>query len=109
MKSSNYSQEETEAIVAAYEANPTKETVEALAEQYERSTKSIIGKLSREGVYRRVAYVTKTGELPITKPELVAEIAYLLDAEPEVVEGLEKSPKQTLLRLLKHLKQPSPQ
>jgi len=74
-------------------------TVEMLAEELNRSKKSIIGKLSREGVYRREVYVSKTGEKPITKIEIVSNIADALGVEVSDLEGLEKSPKQTLRRL----------
>ena len=63
----NYNEEQTKHIIEAYQQNPSRETVEALAEELQKSIKSIIGKLSREGVYRREIYKTKTGELPVTK------------------------------------------
>ena len=49
----NYNEEQTKHIVEAYQSNPNRETVEALAKELSKSIKSIIGKLSREGVYRR--------------------------------------------------------
>jgi len=98
---SNYSEEETTYIVHAYVADPTKETVEFLAEHMKRSKKSIIGKLSREGVYRREVYVSKTGESPITKVEIVSNIAENLGIENSSLAGLEKSPKSALRNLEK--------
>jgi hypothetical protein len=95
----NYSEEVTEAIVSEYTSNPTIETVERLAEIYQRSKKSIIGKLSREGVYRREGYKTKTGENPVTKVEIVSNIAEALGIELSDLEGLEKSPKASLRNL----------
>ena len=71
----NYNEEQTKHIVEAYQNNPNRETVEALAKELSKSIKSIIGKLSREGVYRREIYKTKTGELPVTKVEIVSNIA----------------------------------
>jgi hypothetical protein len=73
--------------------------VEKLAETYDKSIKSIIGKLSREGVYRREVYKSKTGEMPITKLEIVNSIADTLGVEVESLAGLEKSPKTTLKNL----------
>ena len=61
-----------------------------------KTPKSIIGKLSREGVYRRSVYKTKTGESPTTKVELVAELAEALGISPGVLAGLEKAPKNVL-------------
>ena len=92
----SYTKEMTKEIVEAYTENPTRETVDALAEKFEKSVKSVIGKLSREGVYRREVYTTKTGEKPVTKLELVAEISSLLEVDDWRLEGLEKAPKQAL-------------
>ena len=88
-------------MVEEYSSDPSKETVERLAEQLDRSKKSIIGKLSREGVYRREVYVSKTGEKPITKVEIVSNIADALGIEISNLAGLEKSPKEALRRLEK--------
>ena len=77
----------------------TYRNIEVLAETLNKSIKSIIGKLSREGVYKKTVYKTKTGEDPITKKELVQEVAELLDISYESVAGLEKSPKADLRKL----------
>ena len=98
---SNYSEAETAMMVGAYLDEPTRETVDKLAEDLNRSTKSIIGKLSREGVYRREVYVSKTGESPITKVEIVNNIAEGLGVESKALAGLEKSPKASLRNLEK--------
>ena len=95
----NYTKEQTDYIVGVYESEPTMETVNQLAEELEKSPKSIIGKLSREGVYKRNVYVSKSGCAPVTKVELVTTIAYALGLEPDRLEGLEKAPKQVLLLL----------
>ena len=76
-------------------------TVEILVEQLKRSKKSIIGKLSREGVYRREVYVSKTGEKPITKVEIVSSISDSLWLSDSDLVGLEKAPKEVLRRLSK--------
>ena len=46
----NYTQDQVEYIVNQYRLNPDRETVEKLADELNKSVKSIIGKLSREGV-----------------------------------------------------------
>ena len=74
----NYTADQVNMMKAEYTSNPSRETVEKLAETLDKSVKSIIGKLSREGVYKKTVYKTKTGETPITKRELVQEIAELL-------------------------------
>ena len=98
---SNYTEEQTTSMVQTYLADPTPDTVEFLANMLGKSKKSIIGKLSREGVYRREVYVSKTGEKPITKVEIVENIADHLDLESRDLAGLEKSPKEALRRLEK--------
>ena len=95
----NYTEVDTAFMVEKYSAEPTMETVQYLAEKLGKTTKSIIGKLSREGVYKRAVYKSKSGELPITKVELVNNIAENLGIEVESLVGLEKSPKATLKTL----------
>tara|TARA_B100001250_G_scaffold341254_1_gene309182 strand:- start:372 stop:686 length:315 start_codon:yes stop_codon:yes gene_type:complete len=92
----NYTEEQTQHIITAYKENPNRDTVEMLADELQKSVKSIIGKLSREGVYRREIYKTKSGELPVTKVEIVSNIADSLGLEVENLFGLEKTPKATL-------------
>jgi hypothetical protein len=92
----NYTQEQVNQMVEAYQAKPDRQTVEMLAEDLDKSVKSIIGKLSREGVYKKTVYKTKTGEDPVTKKEIVQELAELLVIEYEAVAGLEKAPKSAL-------------
>jgi hypothetical protein len=95
----NYTEEQTKHIIEAYQQRPNRETVEMLADDLQKSIKSIIGKLSREGVYRREIYKTKSGELPVTKVEIVSNIADSLGIEVESLLGLEKTPKATLKTL----------
>tara|TARA_B100000925_G_C21889011_1_gene421933 strand:- start:51 stop:359 length:309 start_codon:yes stop_codon:yes gene_type:complete len=96
----NYTQEQVDLMIEAYKSNPSRETVENLAEDLNKSVKSIIGKLSREGVYKKTIYKTKTGEDPETKKEIVQELAERLDINYEAVAGLEKAPK-TALKILR--------
>ena len=95
----NYTEDQTKHIIEAYQKNPNRDTVEMLADELQKSVKSIIGKLSREGVYRREIYKTKSGELPVTKVEIVSNIADTLGLEVESLFGLEKTPKATLKKL----------
>lgn len=95
-----YTKEITEAIVAKYKANPCRDTVEELAEDFDKPVKSIIGKLSKEGVYQRQSYVSKTGEKPITKIELVSELEDSLGFEADELAGVEKAPKLQLQKLV---------
>ena len=92
----NYTPEMVDLMKSRYSANPTRETVEELANELNKSIKSVIGKLSREGVYQKTEYLTKTGEKPVTKRELVEKVAEILAVEYQALAGLEKSPKSSL-------------
>ena len=99
----NYTQDMVDLMRDRYSANPTRETVEELARELNKSIKSVIGKLSREGIYQKTEYLTKTGEKPITKRELVERIGEDLGIQYEALAGLEKSPKQALKSLTESL------
>ena len=95
----NYTEEQVDYMKTIYIAFPERETVERLAQEFDKSVKSIIGKLSREGVYKKTEYTTKTGEKPITKLQIVENLAEKLDIPNEALAGLEKAPKTVLRRL----------
>jgi len=97
MKNVNYTPEVTQVIVDSYETDPSMDTVRKLAEIHGKTVKSIIGKLSREGVYQKASYVTKTGAKPITKAEIVAQITDQLNLDEQTVAGLDKAPKAALV------------
>ena len=92
----NYTAEQVSEMVEAYNLTPSRETVTMLAEKLDKSEKSIIGKLAREGVYQKQVYVSKTGEKPKTKEEIVREIAAELDLNANDLSGLDKAPKGVL-------------
>jgi len=103
-KTKNYTDEQTAEIVALYEARETdnKTIVASIAEQFGKTTRSVIAKLSREGVYHTETRKTKTGEPVITKAELVRNIATMVGIEDDV-ESLTKATKHDLQALLKAL------
>ena len=92
----NYTKEQVSYMTNVYVAFPERETVENLAKELDKSVKSIIGKLSREGVYQKAIYKTKTGEVPVTKEQLIKNIAVLLEIDSSKIMGLEKAPKQDI-------------
>ena len=98
-KTTNYTKEQWEDILSSYQANPTRETVEALALKYDKSVRSVVGKLSKEGFYKKPEYRTKLNEIPCTKEQLVEMIANALGKPSDLLDGLEKAPK-TALRLI---------
>jgi len=70
----NYTEEMVSEMTTAYTDNPTRDTVDALAKQFGKTTRSIIAKLSREGVYVAQPRTTKSGEPVVAKSELVNQI-----------------------------------
>ena len=70
----NYTEEMVNEMTKAYSENPTRDTVDALAQQFSKTTRSIIAKLSREGIYIAQPRTTKSGEAVVSKAELVASI-----------------------------------
>jgi|TARA_B100000085_G_scaffold123747_1_gene112618 hypothetical protein len=72
--SANYTQEMVDTISSDYSANPTRATVDALAEKFDKTPRSIIAKLSALGIYVKAERVTKRGEPVVRKDELVAQV-----------------------------------
>jgi len=96
----NYTDEMVAQMTDQYVANPTRETVDGLAKQFGKTTRSIIAKLSREGVYVAQPRTTKTGEPVVSKAQFVTAIEGHFDiAMPTLV----KSGKQDLQKLAEAL------
>tara|TARA_Y100001972_G_scaffold118028_1_gene157678 strand:+ start:513 stop:878 length:366 start_codon:yes stop_codon:yes gene_type:complete len=96
----NYSDKDVSMMINAYEANPTRDTVDMLAEKLGKNARSVIAKLSREGVYKAQPRVTKRGEPVVMKSEFVARIHKALGIEiPTIV----KATKADLQTLAEHL------
>ena len=93
----NYTDEMVAQMVEAYTAEPNRDTVDSLAQQFGKTTRSIIAKLSREGVYQAQPRTTKSGEPVVSKAELVSAIASHFDIE---VPTLVKAGKQDLQKLV---------
>ena len=101
----NYTDEMVANMTKQYQANPTRETVDALAREFGKTTRSIIAKLSREGVYVAQPRTTKSGEPIIAKSELVSEVATILGVEVDDIASLEKATKVHLKELVARLTQ----
>jgi acetylglutamate kinase len=91
----NYTPEMTAELVTRYLAG---ETVETLAAFAGKTTRSIVAKLSREGVY--VAKTKTKAEVRVKKAELVAQLAARLGVDEDSVGDLEKLTAKTLGLLL---------
>ena len=96
----NYTDEMVASMTQAYQENPSRETVDSLAQQFGKTTRSIIAKLSREGVYVAQPRTTKTGEPVVSKAQFVTAIeAHFDSAMPTLV----KAGKQDLQKLAEAL------
>lgn len=93
----NYTQEQTALAKSAYVESPTKETVAKLAELFGKTAKSVIAKLSREGVYVKAERVSKAGGIVTNKNTLVTNIAHMMGVNEEKLDGLEAAPKASLI------------
>jgi len=101
--SKNYSDEMVAKMTKTYEAEPTMDTVKVLAREFGKTTRSIIAKLSREGVYKAQPRTTKTGEPVVQKKELVMEIATVLGVDEANITSLVKATKGDLKNLVNRL------
>lgn len=99
----SYTPELTQLIIDEYKADPTRATVDRLAEEHGKPARSIIAKLSSAGVYQAPPRLSKTGD-PITRKEdLVKEIGEWFGLE---IPSLAKAGKLDLLALHKALSNP---
>ena len=96
----NYSDKDVSMMIETYQANPTRDTVDMLAEKLGKNARSIIAKLSREGVYVAQPRATKTGEPVVLKSEFVDRIHKALGIE---IPSIAKATKADLARLADHL------
>ena len=93
----NYTPEQTAQLVAFYKDGTT---VETLATMFGKTTRSVVAKLSREGVYQAK---TKATVARVKKAELVDRIAVLCNATPEAFDSLEKANHEVLEAILVNL------
>jgi len=96
----NYSEKDVAFMLEAYNTEPTRATVDMLAEKMGKNARSVIAKLSREGVYKAQPRVTKKGEPVVLKCEFVSRIEAALGIE---VPTISKATKADLAKLADHL------
>ena len=99
-KAVNYTEQQGADLIAKYQAG---ETVENLAKMFAKSTRSIIAKLSRSGVYKAKEYKTKTGEAVTAKQELAERICKIANIADDQAESIAKANKQALVGILSAL------
>jgi hypothetical protein len=99
----SYTPELTELIISEYSNDPTRATVDRLAEEHGKSARSIIAKLSSAGVYKAPERVTKSGEPIVRKEELARDIGQWFGLD---VPTLAKAAKLELISLHRALSNP---
>jgi hypothetical protein len=99
----SYTEQLTQLIIDEYTADPSRSTVDRLAEEHGKSVRSIIAKLSSAGVYKAPTRVSKSGEPIVRKEDLANEIGDWFGIE---VPSLAKAGKLELLQLYKALSNP---
>lgn len=93
-KPANYSTEAEALLIAGYTAG---DSIESLATQLGKNTKSIIAKLSRLKLYQKPERLTKSGEKVCSKNEWADAIGKVLPALNENdLESLTKANKRAL-------------
>ena len=101
----NYTPEQTVQMVADYQSGIT---VETIAESMGKTVRSVIAKLSREGVYQKKAYVSKTGEKPVKKDTVADAIGAILRLTESEIESLAKANKSALQKVFAALANSKP-
>ena len=99
-KAVNYTPEQTQQMLADYQAGVT---VETIAVAMGKSVRSVVAKLSREKVYVAKSYVSKTGEKPVKKDAHADAIAAILGLTEPETESLTKANKTALVKIFKAL------
>ena len=98
--SANYSEEMIATMVSQYESNPTRDTVDALADEFGKTARSVIAKLSALGIYQKPAPANKRGEPIVKKEVFVAQIQDALGVEVPSAEKMTKADLQVLVAAL---------
>ena len=96
----NYSETMIAEITSKYSADPVRATVDALADQFGKSPRSIIAKLSALGIYQKPQRVTKAGAPVVKKEVFVEAVNKRLGRELPSVAKMTKVDLQALLELL---------
>lgn len=91
-KTVNYTDEQTVALVTGYQAG---ETVEALAAAVGKSVRSVVAKLSREGVYK-TKDKAKAGATRMTKAAMTEYLEDMFQMERGALESLQKGSHEAL-------------
>ena len=104
-KVQNYTVEQTTKMVTDYQSGVT---VEQIAQDLGKTVRSVVAKLSREGVYQKKVYKSKTGE-PVVKKDAHADaIGAILRLPENDIESLTKANKSALKAIFEALASSKP-
>ena len=104
-KTVNYTPEMTETVKHEYLAGTA---TEKIAEMVGKTTRSVIAKLTKEGVYKAKEYVSKTGEKPVKKDAHADAIGAVLKMTEAEIESLTKANKTALVKIFTALANSKP-
>lgn len=104
-KAVNYTPEMTAKMVADYASGVS---VEKIAEGLNKTVRSVVAKLSREGVYQKKEYTTKTGEPVVKKDETADAIGAVLGLSEGEIDSLTKANKSALRKIFAALANSKP-
>lgn len=104
-KTVNYTPEMTAEMVADYKGGVS---VEMIAQNLGKTVRSVVAKLSREGVYQKKEYVSKTGEKPVKKDTHADAIGAILLMTEAETESLTKANKTALVKIFNALANSKP-
>jgi len=96
----NYNGDDVAKLINEYRENPTRETVEKLANDLGKSVRSVTAKLSQLKVYKKIERKTKTGKAIISKSDLVKIINEHYNLE---MPSLVKATKEDLEKMVVNL------
>lgn len=104
-KTVNYTPEQTQKMINDYQAGVS---VETIADNLGKTVRSIVAKLSREKVYIKKEYKTKTGESVIKKDTHADAIGAILRLPENDIESLTKANKNALKAIFEALANSKP-
>jgi hypothetical protein len=104
-KTVNYTPEQTQKIINDYQNGVS---VEIIADNLGKTVRSIVAKLSREKVYIKKEYKSKTGETPVKKDIHADAIGAILRLPENDIESLTKANKNALKAIFEALANSKP-
>jgi len=104
-KTVNYTPEQVTKMVSDYKDGIA---VESIAESLGKTVRSVVAKLSREGVYQAKTYTTKTGESVVKKDMVADSIGLILRLTEAETESLTKANKTALSKIFAALANSKP-